>query len=115
MPAITAMVETYLPVMVTAGDYARRIQPRIAGPARKAGQNPWVQAITDADQSVQTFFEVTTLARFPANGSKSSRRLPHELNTSWSWSTPRRVRRRCRSNISRKRRQSLASSCGVMT
>ena len=65
MPAITKMVETYLPVLVTAGDYARRIQPRIAGPAQKAGQNPWVQAITDADQSVQTFLEITTLAHFP--------------------------------------------------
>jgi hypothetical protein len=39
--------------------------PRIAGPAQKAGQNPWVQAITDADQSVQTFLEITTLAHFP--------------------------------------------------
>lgn len=68
MPAITDMVEAYLPVLVTAGDYARQIQPRIAGPGRKAGQNPWVQAITDADQSVQTFFEVTTLARFPEAG-----------------------------------------------
>ena len=68
MPAITEMVETYLPVLVTAGDYARRIQPHIAGPAQKAGQNSWVQAITDADQAVQTFFEITTLARFPDAG-----------------------------------------------
>ena len=68
MPAITEMVETYLPALVTAGDYAHRIQPLIAGPALKAGQNPWVQAITDADQSVQTFFEMTTLAHFPAAG-----------------------------------------------
>ncbi|MBM4221872.1 MAG: hypothetical protein FJ170_08000 [Gammaproteobacteria bacterium] len=68
MPAITEMVEAYLPVLVTAGDYARRIQPRIGAPSRKAGQNPWVQALTDADQSVQTFFELTTLARFPDAG-----------------------------------------------
>lgn len=68
MPAITAMIETYLPVLVTAGDYARRIQPYITGPARKAGQNAWVQAITDADQSVQTFFEISTLAHFPDAG-----------------------------------------------
>lgn len=67
-PAIVAMVEFYLPVMVTAGDFARQIQPRISGPAGKPGQNPWVQAITDADQSVQTFVEVATLARFPAVG-----------------------------------------------
>ena len=65
-PAIADMVESYLPVLVTAGDFAREIQPRISGPPAKAGQNPWVQAITDADQSVQTFIEIATLARFPA-------------------------------------------------
>jgi myo-inositol-1(or 4)-monophosphatase len=67
-PAVVDMVEFYLPVLVTAGDFAREIQPRISGPAAKPGQNPWVQAITDADQSVQTFVEVATLARFPAAG-----------------------------------------------
>jgi fructose-1,6-bisphosphatase/inositol monophosphatase family enzyme len=67
-PAIEDMVEFYLPVLVTAGDYARQIQPRISGPAAKAGQNPWVQAITDADHSVQAFLEVATLARFPTAG-----------------------------------------------
>ncbi len=67
-PTILEMVEFYLPVLVTAGDYARSIQPRISGPPAKAGQNAWVQAITDADQGVQTFVEVATLARFPAAG-----------------------------------------------
>lgn len=67
-PTILEMVEFYLPVLVTAGDYARGIQPRISGPKAKAGQNPWVQAITDADQGVQTFVEVATLARFPQAG-----------------------------------------------
>jgi fructose-1,6-bisphosphatase/inositol monophosphatase family enzyme len=67
-PTILEMVEFYLPVLVTAGDYAREIQPRISGPPDKFGQNPWVQAITDADQGVQTFIEVATLARFPAAG-----------------------------------------------
>ncbi len=62
------MVEFYLPVLVTAGDYAREIQPRISGPAEKAGANAWVQSITDADHSVQTFVEVATLAAFPAVG-----------------------------------------------
>ena len=67
-PPILEMVEFYLPVLVMAGDYARGIQPRISGPPAKPGQNPWVQAITDADQSVQTFVEVATLARFPTAG-----------------------------------------------
>lgn len=67
-PAILEMVEFYLSVLVTAGDYARKIQPKISGPPQKPGQNAWVQAITDADQSVQTFVEVATLARFPTAG-----------------------------------------------
>ncbi len=68
IPAILEMVESYLPVLVTAGDYAREIQPRISGPARKSGANEWVQSITDADHGVQTFVEVATLARFPGVG-----------------------------------------------
>lgn len=88
-PAIVDMVEFYLPVLVTAGDFAREIQPRISGPPRKQGQNPWVQAITDADQSVQTFVEVATLARFPATGfygeeqdqSRNARYFPPEADT----------------------------------
>lgn len=58
------MVDHYLDLLVTAGDYARAIQPRIAARA-KAGHNAWVNALTDADLSVQNFFEVSTLARFP--------------------------------------------------
>lgn len=75
-PTILEMVEFYLPVLVTAGDFAREIQPRLAGtgqqpgqqPEQKSGQNAWVQAVTDADLGVQTFVEVATLARFPAAG-----------------------------------------------
>ncbi len=89
-PAIVDMVEFYLPVLVTAGDYAREIQPRISGPDGKPGQNPWVQAITDADQGVQTFIEVATLARFPAAGffgeeqdqSRNARYFPARAETS---------------------------------
>jgi len=88
-PAIADMVEFYLPVLVTAGDFARGIQPRISGPPAKPGRNPWVQAITDADQSVQTFIEVATLARFPAAGfygeeqeqSRNSRYFPADAPT----------------------------------
>jgi myo-inositol-1(or 4)-monophosphatase len=67
-PTVLEMVEFYLPVLATAGDYAREIQPRISGPPDKPGHNPWVQAITDADQGVQNFIEVATLARFPGAG-----------------------------------------------
>lgn len=67
MPAdrIEGMVEYFLALLVTAGDYALAIQPQIAGPRQKDGHNSWVSALTDADLSVQNFFEVATLARFP--------------------------------------------------
>ncbi|GMW07980.1 MAG: hypothetical protein AMXMBFR8_27760 [Nevskiales bacterium] len=59
------LVDFYLGLLVTAGDYALAIQPRIAGPDQKDGHNAWVSALTDADLSVQNFIEVATLARFP--------------------------------------------------
>jgi fructose-1,6-bisphosphatase/inositol monophosphatase family enzyme len=65
---IAEMVEFYLPLLVTAGDYALAIQPAVAKPSahrNKDGHNPWVAAITDADLSVQNFLEVATLARYP--------------------------------------------------
>ena len=69
MPAeIVAMVEYYLPVLVTAGDYALNIQSRIGGPEQKSGDNAWAQALTDADLTVQTFIEVATLSRYPNIG-----------------------------------------------
>ncbi len=66
MPAATAdMVEYFLGLLVTAGDYALAIQSQVAGPRQKDGHNEWVSALTDADLSVQNFIEVATLARFP--------------------------------------------------
>ena len=64
-PAIDELVEYFLGLLVTAGDYALAIQPRIGGPAQKDGHNAWVSALTDADLSVQNFIEVATLARLP--------------------------------------------------
>ena len=65
---IVAMVEHYLPVLVTAGDYACNIQSRISGPAQKSGPNAWTEALTDADLNVQTFIEVATLSHYPDVG-----------------------------------------------
>jgi fructose-1,6-bisphosphatase/inositol monophosphatase family enzyme len=65
---IEEMLEFYLPLLVTAGDYALAIQPEVARNAAhrtKQGHNPWVAALTDADLSVQNFLEVHTLARYP--------------------------------------------------
>lgn len=60
---IDALVDYYLPVLITAGDYAHSIQAGVQSQPGKTGQNAWVEAVTDADVSVQTFVEVATLAR----------------------------------------------------
>jgi myo-inositol-1(or 4)-monophosphatase len=65
---IVTMVEHYLPVLVTAGDYACNIQSRVSGPDQKSGANAWARALTDADLSVQTFIEVATLSHYPDVG-----------------------------------------------
>jgi fructose-1,6-bisphosphatase/inositol monophosphatase family enzyme len=66
--ALDALVDYYLPVLVTAGDFARAVQGGVAGPAQKTGANAWTMAVTDADVAVQTFLEVATKARDPALG-----------------------------------------------
>ncbi|MCC7256820.1 MAG: hypothetical protein IT486_00440 [Gammaproteobacteria bacterium] len=65
MRCIRDLLESYLGLLVTAGDYALAIQPQLARRAPKDGHNAWVAALTDADLSVQNLFEVATLARFP--------------------------------------------------
>jgi len=63
-----ALVEDYLPILVTAGDYARKIQSAIGGPEKKSGGNAWTRALTDADLMVQHFVEIATLAHWPDIG-----------------------------------------------
>jgi len=63
-----ALIDHYLPVLVTAGDYAHRIQASIAGPEQKSGGNAWARALTDADLMVQHFVEIATLACWPGIG-----------------------------------------------
>jgi fructose-1,6-bisphosphatase/inositol monophosphatase family enzyme len=65
---VDALVDYYLPFLVTAGDFARAIQGGIRSPKKKAGPNAWAQALTDADIAVQTFVEVATKARDPDLG-----------------------------------------------
>lgn len=65
---LDALVDYYLPVLVTAGDFARQIQGGVESRAAKHGQNSWVEAVTDADIAVQTYLEVATLAHDPALG-----------------------------------------------
>lgn len=64
-PVITQLADDLLGLLVTAGDYALAIQPRLASTVEKTGHNPWVNALTDADLAVQGFIEVALLARHP--------------------------------------------------
>ncbi len=67
-PTVVELVDYFLPLLVTAGDYARQIQPHVPSGDAKHGHNAWVQAVTDADHGVQAFLEIATLARFPDVG-----------------------------------------------
>jgi fructose-1,6-bisphosphatase/inositol monophosphatase family enzyme len=86
------LVDYYLPLLVVAGDYARALQPAIRGPGSKSGDNAWTQALTDADEGVQAFFEVATRAVDPELGffgeeqerSRNARYFPaHARRTVW--------------------------------
>lgn len=65
MMNLTNLVSFLLPQMALAGDYAMRIQPKIKSQPSKEGKNIFQQALTDADLSVQNFFEVNMLAAYP--------------------------------------------------
>lgn len=87
--ATISLVESYLPILATAGDYAKRIQSTIAGPQQKSGSNAWTRALTDADLMVQHFVEIATLSRWPDIGffgeesaqSANTKYFPTDANT----------------------------------
>lgn len=65
-PTPKAILSTLLPALKTAAAYAEQIQQRIAShPSKFEGDHLFANALTDADLSVQTFVEVTLLAKFP--------------------------------------------------
>lgn len=60
------ILSTMLPFLKVAGAYAQEIQKRIAIlPDKYDGDHLFANALTDADLSIQTFIEVTLLAKFP--------------------------------------------------
>lgn len=66
---IVSLVKRLNSLSVTAGDYALRVQKRVAHqPIKTQYENPFSQALTDADLSVQAFMEVSLLAEFPELG-----------------------------------------------
>ncbi|MEO1619613.1 MAG: inositol monophosphatase family protein [Cyanobacteria bacterium J06632_3] len=60
------ILSTMLPFLKVAGAYAQEIQKRISiHPDKYDGDHLFANALTDADLSIQTFIEVTLLAKFP--------------------------------------------------
>ena len=60
------ILSTLLPSLKVAAAYSQQIQQRIAShPDKFEGDHIFANALTDADLSVQTFLEVTLLAKFP--------------------------------------------------
>ncbi len=66
-PSPKDILSELLSSLKTAGAYAQQIQKRIAiHPDKYEGDHVFANALTDADLSVQTFIEVTLLAKFPS-------------------------------------------------
>jgi len=65
-PSPQAILTALLPTLKIAGAYAKEIQKRISiHPDKYDGDHLFANALTDADLSIQTFIEVTLLAKFP--------------------------------------------------
>ncbi|MGC1305682.1 MAG: inositol monophosphatase family protein [Phormidesmis sp.] len=65
-PSPKEILSTLLPFLKVAGAYANQIQQRISAlPDKYESDNLFANALTDADLSIQTFIEVTLLAKFP--------------------------------------------------
>lgn len=64
-PSPRQILETLLPPLRLAAGYARHLQSKIVAQPPKQGPNPFSEALTDADLSIQTFVEVALLGSFP--------------------------------------------------
>lgn len=65
-PSPKEILSALLPFLKVAGAYADQIQQRISVlPDKYEGDHLFANALTDADLSIQTFMEVTLLAKFP--------------------------------------------------
>ena len=66
-PTAIEIIETLLPTLRLAGDYACTIQKQVRAQPEKEGfgDNFYATALTDADLTVQTAVELVLLAKFP--------------------------------------------------
>lgn len=62
------LVSFFLPHLMVAGDYALNIQGRISSLPNKSAKNAASPALTDADLSIQNYFETLVIAAFPKAG-----------------------------------------------
>ncbi|NJO30359.1 MAG: inositol monophosphatase family protein [Richelia sp. SL_2_1] len=61
------ILETLLPYLKVAANYARFLQPKISAlPDKDGGDSFFSAALTDADLAIQNFVEVTLLGNFPS-------------------------------------------------
>jgi fructose-1,6-bisphosphatase/inositol monophosphatase family enzyme len=60
------ILETLLPHLKVAANYARNVQSRIVARPAKDGDSLFASALSDADLSIQTLVEVILLGTFPA-------------------------------------------------
>ncbi|MEM6519837.1 MAG: inositol monophosphatase family protein [Cyanobacteria bacterium P01_C01_bin.70] len=84
IPTPREILETLLPLLQLAANYARQIQAEIAAQPDKAGPTQFAAALTDADLSIQTFVEVVRLGRFP-NLRFYGEEFEQSYNTKYFW------------------------------
>lgn len=65
MATVDGIIEYLIPFLITAGEYSVAVQSRIDVHQAKGGPTPFHHALSDADLTIQSYLEVSLLARFP--------------------------------------------------
>lgn len=65
MHQVQDIIDYLLPLLDTAGRYAKHIQKRVGVQEDKSGDTAFHQALSDADLTVQSYLEVVLLAQYP--------------------------------------------------
>jgi fructose-1,6-bisphosphatase/inositol monophosphatase family enzyme len=65
MIEVSALISYLLPHIVTAGAYSAQVQGEVSAHEAKKGATIFHHALSDADLTIQAYFEVVLLARYP--------------------------------------------------
>jgi len=65
MAEVSELISYLLPHMITAGAYSAQVQGEVSAHEAKKGETIFHQALSDADLTIQAYFEVVLLARYP--------------------------------------------------